>query len=240
MKPIDENPKNRSLKAACATQVEALILSGELKISEKLPPERELAARLGVSRPVLHEALVELAMKSLVTISPRHGVTVNDFRNQGSLALIDSLLVYQDDKLSGSIWKNMFDFRMLIEGETAFLAASHRSNEQLKNLKSILEQEQAVDCSNTEKLTELDFAFHLMVASLSGNMIYSLLLNTFKTAYTSYTHAFFQNNLGSPIVNQVFQFHVRLADSITNREATGSKEIMVAMLVHGEQNWKGV
>ncbi len=60
-----------SLKAACVQQLEHLILSGKLKINEKLPPERELAAQLQVSRPVIHEAIVDLAAKGLVTIIPR-------------------------------------------------------------------------------------------------------------------------------------------------------------------------
>ena len=68
--------KVQSLKSACISRLEGLILSGELHIGERLPSEREFAARLEVSRPVLHEALVDLGLKGLVQILPRRGVFV--------------------------------------------------------------------------------------------------------------------------------------------------------------------
>ena len=70
----------QSLKEACILRLESMILSGELKIGARLPSERDLAARLEISRPVLHEALVDLALKGLVRIVPRHGVFINDYR----------------------------------------------------------------------------------------------------------------------------------------------------------------
>ena len=57
LKPV----KTESLKEACSGRLEDLILSGRLPIGQKLPSERELALQLCVSRPVAHEALVDLA-----------------------------------------------------------------------------------------------------------------------------------------------------------------------------------
>ena len=51
-------------------QVENMILSGELKVGEKLPAERELAARMGVSRPVISAGLIELEKLGFVEIRP--------------------------------------------------------------------------------------------------------------------------------------------------------------------------
>ena len=79
--------RTASLKEAFIERLEELILSGEVSIGEKLPSERALAEKLGVSRPVVHEGLVELAARGLVTLKPRVGAEVNDYRRQGSLAL---------------------------------------------------------------------------------------------------------------------------------------------------------
>ena len=70
LKPI----RTESLKDVFIRRFEDLILSGKFPIGQKLPSERELALQLGVSRPVVHEGLVDLAAKGLVsmilTVSP--------------------------------------------------------------------------------------------------------------------------------------------------------------------------
>ena len=84
-----------SLKDVFIERFESLILSGQLQIGQKLPSERELVLRLGVSRPVVHKGLVDLEAKGLVTLIPRVGAVVNDYRREGSLALLNSLVTYQ-------------------------------------------------------------------------------------------------------------------------------------------------
>ncbi len=87
--------KAESLKDIFVSRFEELILSGKLSIGEKLPSERELALQLSVSRPVVHEGLVELASKGLITLKPRVGATVNDYRKEGSPDILFSLFEYQ-------------------------------------------------------------------------------------------------------------------------------------------------
>jgi DNA-binding FadR family transcriptional regulator len=164
---------------------------------------------------------------------------VNDFRSHGSIPLLDALLTYQDDRLSRGMWQNMFDFRRVIEAETARLAAQDRTEEQIRTLEAILEQEACVDRCDPEKLTELDFAFHLAIAQISGNLVYPLLINSFKNAYTSYTRAFFSANAGTHVVEEVFAFHTRLVAAICSQAVQTAQETMIAMLIHGERTLKG-
>ncbi len=239
--PMTDNllAKAQSLKETCVARIETWILSGEFPIGIKLPPEREFAVQLNVSRPVLHEALVELAARGLVTISPRHGVRVNDYQNTGSLALLDSLVAYREGHLDESFRQDLFAFRRLIESETAALAARKRSRHHLAEMQRVLAAETTVDCSAPEALTELDFAFHLLIARASGNSVYPLILNSFKGAYTSYTRAFFTDNLCSPVIQQVFDFHSQLVKAIQNRQSREASLVMLEMLNHGEEHWKG-
>jgi len=237
MKIKQKNPI--SLKTICTSKIEAMILSGAIQIGEKLPPERDLAIRLGVSRPVVHEALLDLVSKGLVEISPRHGVRVIDFVSNGSLALLESLIVYKGGEWNSSLRGQLFAFRRLIEKETACLAALNRTDEQLMEFNSLLEREKTVDCSNPNQLTEVDFQFHLLVARSSGNLVYPLLLNSFKSAYTSYTGAFFSANICSAVIQEVFHFHEIQIAAIINQDSQKSCEIMLSMLKHGEDSWKG-
>jgi len=97
-----------SLKEACVKRLEELILSGELKVGVRLPSERDFAASLGVSRPVLHEALVDLSAKGLVSILARRGVMVNDYRQSGSMAMLSTLLTYHNGKFDPQLTSSLF------------------------------------------------------------------------------------------------------------------------------------
>jgi GntR family transcriptional regulator, transcriptional repressor for pyruvate dehydrogenase complex len=231
--------KMHSLKDACIARLEGLILSGELKAGEKLPPERELAARLSISRPVLHEALVDLAAKGLVTIAPRHGVTINDFRTDGSLAILSSLLSFHEGGLDPDMMQSLLDMRLLLETETARLAALQRSAGHLRQLEDILAREAAGDRSDPAALTELDFSFHLLVALASGNLIYPLIINSFKSVYTALTGAFFRKYPSSTVIDQVAAFHARLVSTIQAGNSPAAGRIMEEMLKHGESLLKG-
>jgi DNA-binding FadR family transcriptional regulator len=231
--------KVQSLKDACVARLEQLILSGELHIGERLPSEREFAARIGVSRPVLHEALVDLDAKGLVRIEPRRGVFVSDYRRSGSLAMLSSLLAYHEGQFDPAFLRSLLDMRLMLESETARLAALHRSEDQLAELRSLLEREQAAGGDDPAALTGLDFSFHLAIAIASGNHVYPLIINSFRGVYTSLTGAFFGQYAGTPVAAAVRAFHARLVGAIAARDAEAAREIMVGMLRHGEEYLRG-
>ena len=91
LKPL----KAESLKEVFISRFEDLILTGKLAIGQRLPPERELAVQLGVSRPVVHEGLLDLSVKGLVTMKPRAGTVVNDYRKEGSLFMLESIFNFR-------------------------------------------------------------------------------------------------------------------------------------------------
>jgi DNA-binding FadR family transcriptional regulator len=228
-----------SLKNACVQQLEALILSGELKINEKLPSERDLAAKLQISRPVLHEALVDLAAKGLVRIEARRGVFVNDYRTHGSCALLSSLLAFHENKLDTNFENSLLEMRFLVEVETAGLAAERSTAKSRKPLAEIISKEASYQQLTLIELVELDFAFHLQIAILSENRMYPLILNSFKGVYTHFTRAFYRQYHNSPILADVFAFHRDLYTAIDMQHAQEARLVMKAMLAHGERFLKG-
>jgi DNA-binding FadR family transcriptional regulator len=226
--------KIKSLKEACVNRLEELILSGELKIGEHLPSERDFAARIGVSRPVLHDALVDLEAKGLVQILPRRGVFVIDYRSSGSTALLSSLLTYHNGNLDPTFTQSMIDMRLMFETETARLAALNRTLEQLAEFHTLLIAEEKAAGEDPQTLTDLDFSFHLSVAVASGNLVYPMIINSFKGVYTSLTGAFFRKYFGTPVAKTVLQYHVQIVGALEQKDAEGAVCIMNAMLKHGE------
>ena len=183
LKPI----RTESLKDVCITRLEELILSGRVAMGERLPSERELALQLGVSRPVVHEGLVDMAAKGLVSMIPRKGTVVNDYRQEGSIALLTSLLNYHDGKLEPKLLESLLRMRVLFEVETARLAARNCTEDHLKDFNALLEAEAHIAAHRTEEITRLDFRFHHLVAMASGNIIYPLLINSFFRAQLEFT-----------------------------------------------------
>jgi DNA-binding FadR family transcriptional regulator len=227
--------KVQSLKDACIEKLEGLILSGELSMGERLPAERDLAMNLNVSRPILHEALVELAARGLVTIQPRRGVYVNDYRTQGSLTLLSSLMSYNNGRIDPHFMQSMLEMRQLVEMECARLAANHVTPEYVQQLQSLLDQEKKIDRSNISALTELDFQLHLALAVASTNVVLPLLINSFKSFYTHATGIFFEKYSLTPVVDEVFTFHRQLVNAVKARNSAAAAKIMHAMLQHGEE-----
>jgi GntR family transcriptional repressor for pyruvate dehydrogenase complex len=231
LKPI----RTESLKDIFIRRFEELILSGAFPVGQKLPSERELALQLSVSRPVVHEGLVDLAAKGLVTMIPRVGTIVNDYRKEGSLSLLTSLVNYHQGDLEPELLKSLLEMRMLFEIETARLAALHRTRDQLKSFRWLLQEEEAIDHHDTDGICALDFDFHHLVALASGNHIYPLLLNSFKNCYLNLAGQFF---CVAAVVPEVFAFHEAMVNAIEEKDEKTAARIMKDLLAHGAEHLK--
>ncbi len=229
LKPL----KAESLKEVFISRFEDLILTGKLAIGQKLPPERELAVQLGVSRPVVHEGLLDLAVKGLVTMKPRVGTVVNDYRKEGSLVMLESIFNFRRDNLDSELMRSLLEVRLLMEVETARLASKHRSTEHMRAFRDILAREGQAGQTDIDGLAGLDFELHQLIALASGNLVYPLLINSFKPVYTTMTSIFFST---PEVVPHVHSFHKKLVDAIENKDGAKASQIMSEMLAHGEQH----
>jgi GntR family transcriptional repressor for pyruvate dehydrogenase complex len=219
-----------SLKDEFIRRFEGLILSGCLAIGEQLPPERTLAVQLGVSRPVVHEGLLELAARGLVSIWPRHGTVVNDYRTQGSVAMLASLIAYQKGELDPALATGLTDMRLLFETETVRLAATNCTDEQLKALDLLVEQEASLSPDDTVRSTELDFRFHHLIAIASGNPVYAMLMKSFEPTYTNLSSRFFAV---PGVASGVRDGHRLLVRLIGQRDVDGAVIVMRSLLEQG-------
>ena len=233
LKPV----KADSLKNVCVSRFEELILSGAIKVGERLPPERDLAQQLGVSRPVVHEALVDISAKGLISMIPRQGAVVNDYRREGSLTLLNSLLNYNEGKLDPKLLDGLLNMRMLFETENARLAAKNRTDEHLEQLQELRKREAGASANDVDALVAIDFEFHLLLAMATENLLYPLLLNSFKPIYTNLARQFFRN---PEVVASVFDYHGQLAAAIEARDGKMAETVMREMLANGEDRLRQI
>ena len=155
------------LATSVVRQIELLVLRGILRPGEKLPGERELAERLGVSRPSLREALAELQDRGLLTARAGSGIFVAEVLGSAfSPALV---------RLFASHSEALFDvvaFRRDIEGLAASRAARLGSDTDLSVVAAIFSKmEAAHQRRDPAEEARLDAEFHLAIIEASHNVI---------------------------------------------------------------------
>lgn len=167
-----------SLKKLFVSQIERMILSGELQPGTQLPAERELAEQMGVSRPVVNAGITEMASKGFLEIRPRKGVFVTDYRRTGSLATLISIMEYNGGLLPQREIRSLLEVHLAIEGLSLQRAISEMSDEDAESLQEKLDELEA--STTPEEVAERCYAFDHAVSCMSGNSITPLLVNSFK------------------------------------------------------------
>ncbi len=228
--PLLEPVRKESLKDSVVSQIETRILTGAFPPGKKLPTERELALRLGVGRSVVHEAIIELEFKGLVIQRPRHGVVVNDFRENGTLALLTPLFRSLEGPEGKRFLENLLDVRRLFAVGIAKEAAWHHTAEDLQALEEILRLEISTDPGNFHRLAKFDFDFHLRLARISKNIVYPLLLNSFRHLHLELSERFYRDE---SVLDTVRGFHRDLIEAIAGQDEKSAAEIMEELLEHG-------
>lgn len=165
------------LSAANRTQsvVEQLthsIVSGEIARDSPLPPERELAQRLGVSRNVVREATKILQSRGLLTIRQGIGTVVNGVTSEPVRQVFSDTLHGQDDALL-----KLTEVRLVLEVEIAALAAQRATADDLRKLRSLVQQMDESGDDHT-RYARLDVAFHQALAGATQNDLFAVMLES--------------------------------------------------------------
>lgn len=229
--------KARSNKAECVSRFEELILSGRFAPGDRLPSERELASELGASRPIVHAALRELELRGLVKVEPRRGVFVADWRREGSVEMLLSIMSYSGGEISPQLFDSMLEFRILFETETARLAALRAGEAQLRDIERAVARESLLEKPGPGEVAQVDYEFHLAVALASGNDTYPLLLNSMKRIYKRILDRFYTD---PAVVPEVFRLHRLLASAIAEGQEHHSADLMRQILDYGERNLRRI
>ena len=147
------------------------IVSGEWPSGFRLESQRELAEQLGVSRASLREAISSLEAFGLVSVEPGRGVfvTSEDQRQRALQAAPAAAEAHTHEEL--------YEARFLMEGWAAALAALSISDEQLGQLRALVDEMQAALAHQDQAdLDRLDFEFHALIASACRNRLLRKLL----------------------------------------------------------------
>lgn len=157
--------KPPKLADAIAERLQAMVLEGVLRPGEKLVGERELAAKLGVSRPSLREALSLLEAKGLF-VTNKSGTVVAPYLS----SLVDPLAeMFRDDE---RVTADYFEFRGAMESQAAALAARRATEVDRALIRDCLSRmREAHELSDPTREAEIDVQLHVAIYEATHNVV---------------------------------------------------------------------
>lgn len=166
-----------SLKELFISNIEAKILSGELPVGQQLPPERQLAQSMGVSRAVVNSGIVELENRGFLDVRPRVGTFVADYRRAGTMETLKSIMTYNRGRLRNEEIRSILEVRDALDKLAVADIIPHVT--ELDNM-LLLEKVEAIrQARDNRQAAEAAFAFQHELAMLSGNTPLPLIFRSF-------------------------------------------------------------
>ncbi len=194
------------LSAGVVRQIELLILRGILRPGERLPSERDLAERMGVSRPSLREALAELQAAGLLISRAGAGVFVADVLGSAFSPALVRLFGAHDEAVLDTI-----AFRRDIEGLAAMRAAEAGSDTDLSVIAANFARMEAAHAGrDAVEEAGLDADFHLSIIEAGHNVI---MLHMMRSMYDLLRQGVFYNR------QQMFRQRTTRADLLAQHRA---------------------
>ena len=216
--------KRRTLHEQVMVQLAAYIRGGKLKPGDRLPPERELAERMQVSRPTIREALRIMQLQSLIVSRPGAGTFIAE-GNAQSLAQAVTQIALRD----------IFEARMLLDPSIAALAASRATPADVEKLKSILHQQEEQMRRGGDGATS-DIAFHSAIAEATHNRALIRLARVLSEIFAPSRDTFFQSYERA---KKSLSFHKRILESIEAHSPVSARRAMSEHIKSVDQELMG-
>lgn len=224
--------QSEKLSLAVVRQIELLILRGILRPGERLPAERELADRMGVSRPSLRDAISELQEQGLLTAKAGSGIYVADVLGSAFSPGLIRLFSSHDEAVF-----DYLSFRQDMEGLAAERAARLGSESDLKVVQAIIDKMEAAHARNAaEEEAHLDAQFHMAIIEASHNVV---MLHMMRSMYDLLRQGVFYNRqvMFQQRTNReaILDQHRAINDALQDRDPQGARQAVEQHLSFVEQ-----
>lgn len=196
------------------------LANGTYKVGDRLPPERDIAERLGVSRTVVREALIMLEIEQLVDVRKGSGVYVINLPGQGPA---------QDEtshRMQGDVGPfELLQARQLLESNIAGFAAMQVTKTEIARMKKALELEkQALEGGSSNE--DGDEMFHMLIAEATQN---SVLVDAVRRLWQCRHNSEMWRQLHSRILDQSYRGkwlddHYAILAALQRRDSEGARQ----------------
>lgn len=193
----------------------------------RLPPERQLADRYAVSRPVMREVLRTLAERGRIESSPGRGTFVREAGMHDAARSLDAILRRQRPTP-----RAVLQARLTLERETAYLAVSHATDEDLVAIEVALNEFDA--SRDVMAQARADIRIHAAIARASHNPVLEIMFGSI----AGLTHELMLRSLSDPLVSREgIPYHREIFKAIKRRKPQAARLAMERHLQVGMQTY---
>lgn len=203
-----------------AEQIRNRVAEWGLKPGDRLPPERELAARLGVGRTSVREGLRTLELSGFIDVIPSKGVYLKEDAGGQIDRLVSAWLTVDRGGLL-----ELIELRAALEGQTAALAATRATPVELATIeRSVAATRAMVETGDPASFAAGDAAFHDVVARASRNSLLRRALAAIERETAAHAEAV--AGLGEAARIRILSDHAEIVDAIQARDGSRAKVAM--------------
>ncbi|WP_197379322.1 FadR/GntR family transcriptional regulator [Mycolicibacterium mengxianglii] len=215
-------PRMRTHEQVVA-EIENRLISGTLKAGDRLPPERQFAEALGVSRGAVREALRILEAIGVVEAGTGSGPTSGSMIVKDSIAGM-AMVLRIHLQLASFTQDDLVEVRLLIEKLAARKAATTATEDDIAELRSLVEDMRGVHTTAT--YNDLDSAFHVRIVRASGNGLAAVLMAALREALRLAMVTAF-SGLEDPVatMKSLTEEHQAIVDAIAAGEESKAAEL---------------
>lgn len=214
----------KNLKASFVEIIKTKILSGELKPGDKLPPERELAARAGISRGSVNQAILDLERMGFLRIAPRKGTFVAEYVKNATPETLSAIMSYDSALIDSTLFRDLMQMRILVERECTRLACLTLTPQSLAALQA---RSDAIYSADDDNVADEVYRFHKCIVEISGNTAYAMVFQSFKKLLRNLINVHYSNRV--ELKNSLPRF-AALTDAIAHRNTAKAEELIESIL----------
>lgn len=223
-----ETPPRNALSEDIVSRLLALLKERKLQPGERLPPERDLAERLQVSRPSLREALRALSIMHVVEIRQGSGTYISALEPKRLVEHLDFVFALAD-----STYLSLFEARKVVEVGICALAAERITAEELTRLEGCLEKA-LLGLTDANLYLQADVELHEIITEAASSPILSRIM----ASISQLSRASRQRTAVLPgIAQQVIADHRAIVDALKRHDPDAARSAMYQHLTHVEERF---
>ncbi|GAA3668610.1 FadR/GntR family transcriptional regulator [Microbacterium marinilacus] len=209
-------------------KIKGMIVSGELGPGDRLPPEKELSDKLGLSRSSLREAVKALEVIRVLDVRRGDGTYVTSLQPQLLLEAMSFVVdLHQDDSIL-----EILAVRRILEPKAAALASGAIADDQLDGIEALIAALE--DDADIEGLVAHDIEFHSRIAQSSGNAYLANLIDSL-SSHTVRARVWRGITQGGS-VERTLDEHRAIVQALRQRDGELAEALMIAH-VSGVEHW---